>query len=95
VGPAGPYDNAILGFADRSRILPDGVTFSSYYARLRPGSVARGGVLAGGLLAGTWSVARDGTGKHALRADPFEETRCPWPAEEAEGRRLLAFVSAA
>jgi hypothetical protein len=47
------YDNAILGYADRSRILPDGVTFSSYAARLRPKSVVRGGVLVDGFLRGT------------------------------------------
>jgi hypothetical protein len=91
------FDNVILGFADRSRILPDGVTFARYHARLRPGSVLRGGVLVDGFLAGTWSVARDGAGGQVLRADRFEEARCAWPADEveAEGDRLLAFAAAA
>lgn len=87
------YDNAILGYADRSRILPDGVTFSSYAARLRPKSVVRGGVLIDGFLRGTWAVSRQGSGRHALQADPFEGES--WPADEVarRGAELIAFTS--
>ncbi|MCW2936706.1 MAG: hypothetical protein JWM19_7668 [Actinomycetia bacterium] len=89
------YDNAILGYADRSRILPDGVTFSCYAARLRPKSVVRGGVLVDGFLRGTWAVSRQGSGEYALQADPFEGES--WPGDEVAGRgaELTAFISAA
>jgi hypothetical protein len=101
-GPAPPrflpeYDNAVLGYADRSRILPDGVTFTSYWAALRPKSVARGGVLSGGFLRATWSVRAPakGSGGHVLHADPLPGEALT-SAEEAgieeEGRRLLSFA---
>jgi hypothetical protein len=87
------YDNAILGYADRGRILPDGVTFSAYAARLRPKSVVRGGVLVDGYLRGTWAVWRQDSGAHALHAEPFEEHA--WPADEVaeRGAELVAFTS--
>jgi hypothetical protein len=86
------YDNAILGYADRSRIIPDGHTFASYARRLRPRCVVRGGVLADGFLAGVWSVTKAGD-EHSLTVDPFT----PLPpataaAVEETGHRLLAFV---
>jgi hypothetical protein len=88
------YDNAILGYANRGRILPDGVTFSSYAARLRPKSVVRGGVLIDGFLRGTWAVSRQGSGEHAPQADPFEGES--WPVDEVarRGAELTAFISA-
>lgn len=101
-GPAPPrflpeYDNAVLGYADRSRILPDGVTFTSYWAALRPKSVARGGVLSGGFLRAAWSVraAAGGSGGHVLHADPLPGESLTGAEEagiEEEGRRLLGFV---
>lgn len=88
------YDNALLGYADRGRIMPDGVTFSTYAGKLRPRSVIRGGFLAGGFLAGVWSVTREPDGGHVLFADPF----APLSSADAEavtetGRQLLAFVT--
>jgi hypothetical protein len=88
------YDNALLGYADRSRIIPDGHTFGSYARLLRPRSVIRGGFLADGFLAGVWSVARAGD-EHTLTIDPF----APLPsataaALEETGQRLLAFAAA-
>ena len=87
------YDNAILGYANRGRILPDGVTFSSYAARLRPKSVVRGGVLIDGFLRGTWAVSRQASGEHALQADPFEGES--WPVDEVarRGAELIAFIA--
>lgn len=88
------YDNAVLGYADRSRVLPDGVTFTSYAARLRPRSVVRGGILLDGLVKGTWSAAATEGGGHVLHADPFGRFG---PAEadavEEECWRLLAFLA--
>jgi len=88
------YDNALLGHADRSRVMPDGVTFASYAGRLRQRSVIRGALLAGGFLAGTWSVTRTDGGTHVLDVEPF--TRLP-PADaaaaEETGRLLLTFVT--
>ena len=92
------YDNAVLGYADRSRILPDGVTFTSYAARLRPRSVARGGVLVDGFLRGTWSVQVDPgraaeRGRHVLHLDPFDGEAFPGQVKEA-GQELLLFAAA-
>jgi hypothetical protein len=96
------YDNAVLGYADRGRILPDGMTFSAYAARLRGGSVMRGGILIGGFLAGTWSVARGegpaegdtGERRHALRVDAFRRLADgDLAAVEESGRELLDFVA--
>jgi len=87
------YDNALLSHADRTRIMPDGVTFSSYWGRLRPRSVIRGGFLADGFLAGLWSIPRESNG-HVLSIEPFARLR-PADAEAATetGRQLLAFVT--
>ena len=89
------YDNAILGYADRGRILPDGVTFSSYAARLRPKSVVRGGVLIDGFLRGTWAVWRQDSGEHALHVDPFGEEGWPAGTVAERGAELVAFTSRA
>jgi len=87
------YDNALLSHADRTRIMPDGVTFSSYWGRLRPRSVVRGGFLADGFLAGLWSIPRDGDG-HVLSVEPFAPLS-PADAEAAQatGRELVALVT--
>jgi Winged helix DNA-binding domain len=88
------YDNALLGHADRGRVMPEGVTFTSYAARLRPRSVIRGALLASGFLAGTWSVTRADDGTHVLSVEPFARLS-PADTEAAEetGRRLLTFVT--
>ena len=62
--------------------------------RERQRSVIRGALLAGGFLAGTWSVTRTDGSTHVLDVEPF--TRLP-PADaaaaEETGRRLLTFVT--
>lgn len=88
------YDNALLGYADRSRVMPDGVTFAGFATRLRPRSVIRGALLAGGFLAGTWSVTRPDDGGHVLDVEPFGRLpAADAAAAEETGRRLLAFVT--
>jgi hypothetical protein len=88
------FDNALLGYADRSRIIPDGHSFGGYARLLRPRSVIRGGFLADGFLSGVWSVTRAGDA-HTLTIDPFAPLP-PATAEalEEEGHRLLAFAAA-
>jgi hypothetical protein len=88
------YDNAILGYADRSRILPDGVTFTSYAGRLRAKSLVRGGVLVDGFLAATWSVARAPGEGHVLHVDPVAGDTVPASDEVARrGEDLLRFAA--
>jgi hypothetical protein len=88
------YDNAVLGYADRGRVLPDGVTFTSYAARLRAKSLVRGGILLDGFLAGTWSAAAAEGGGYVLRADPFGRTAPDAAARvEEESWRLLGFLA--
>src|SRR6185312_12611894 len=70
-------DGAPLADADRRRVMPDGVTFTKYAERLRPRSVIRGAVLAGGFLAGTWSVGKADGGAHVLRVDRSRACRQP------------------
>jgi hypothetical protein len=88
------YDNALLGHADRARIMPDGVTFTSYSGRLRPRSVIRGALLVDGFLAGVWSVPRAPGDGHVLSVEPFAPLRTADAEAVAEtGRELLAFVT--
>jgi hypothetical protein len=90
------YDNAVLGYADRSRILPDDVTFTSYAGRLRAKSVVRGGVLVNGFLAATWSVAKapEESRGHVLHLDPVNGDAIPAADEVAGlGEDLLRFVA--
>jgi hypothetical protein len=87
------YDNALLSHADRARIMPDGVTFSAYWGKLRPRSVVRGGFLADGFLAGLWSIPRESEG-HVLSIEPFAPlSSADIEAATETGRRLLAFVA--
>ena len=93
-GPAAVRD--VQAWAGVTRlVLPDGVTFSSYAARLRPRSVVRGGVLIDGFLRGTWAVWRQDSGEHALHVDPFEEEGWPAGAVAERGAELVAFTSRA
>jgi Winged helix DNA-binding domain len=88
------YDNALLGYADRRRVMADGMTFAKYARRLRPRSVVRGGVLIGGFLGGVWSITREADGGHVLVVEPFKSPASADASElEKLSHRLLAFVA--
>ena len=84
------YDNALIGHADRSRIIPIGRRIP-----LPPGNGARQGTfLLDGMFAGTWRITRDGATAR-LTIAPFEAVSRTGRRElEAEGVALLAFAAA-
>ncbi|MBB2947965.1 hypothetical protein FB565_007736 [Actinoplanes lutulentus] len=79
------FDNALLGHADRDRIIHPGDR-----ALVTPGwSIVRPTVLVDGFVAATWSI--EGA---VLRVAPFRPlSGKDQAAVEAEGERLLAFVA--
>jgi hypothetical protein len=85
------YDNALLGHADRTRIIPKGRRIP-----LPPGDGARlGTILLDGMLAGEWHLERERDGARAtLVVEPYEPidqgTR---HAIEAEGLDLLGLIA--
>ncbi|WTW96898.1 winged helix DNA-binding domain-containing protein [Streptomycetaceae bacterium NBC_01309] len=84
------YDNLLLSYADRSRVIVGRRTVP-----LPPGHGGTAGtVLVDGFFQGVWKLVREG-GTAVLRVDPF----VPLSAEERtgverEGRDLLAFAAA-
>lgn len=79
-----PFDNAILGHADRSRILPRELRDLAYRDRLMRTFLVDGSV------AGTWRVEDD-----ALLVQPFAPLRrADRDAVREEAERLLAFAPA-
>ena len=80
-----PYDNVLLAHKDRSRVIPD-----QYRTRV-VNDLGCGMLLVDGFVRGTWKVA-DG----ALSLDLFEPLSGEdVAAVEAEGEKLLAFLTAA
>ncbi|HYH61708.1 MAG TPA: crosslink repair DNA glycosylase YcaQ family protein, partial [Solirubrobacterales bacterium] len=76
------YDNAILGFADRSRIVPSGDGPRPYW---------KGAVLVDGFATGTWRFVRS-SGKVALEVMPWRELTGSERTEvEAEATALLSW----
>jgi hypothetical protein len=79
------YDNLLLGYADRTRIVAD-----ADRPRVITGGLVRPTLLVDGFVRGTWSVARDGS----VSVEPFR----PLTADEeaavaAELGELRAFVA--
>jgi hypothetical protein len=87
------YDNALLSFADRSRVIAD---LPHVFLPRGPGGYG-GTVLVDGLVRATWAVRRAGRGADAPAALEVRESAPLRPAErdevEAEGRALLAVVA--
>jgi hypothetical protein len=83
------YDNLLLSYADRSRVIP-----GRRRVPLPPGPGGTGGtVLIDGLWRATWAITRSG-GSAALVVEPFARLTVEQAAEvTAEGARLLAFAA--
>jgi hypothetical protein len=83
------YDNALLGFADRTRVVPATVG----PVQFAEGAMLRGTLLVDGVLAGLWSIARDGDAA-TLAVETFAPVRgAERVAVEEEGARMLAFFA--
>ena len=79
------YDNALLGFDDRRRVVPPGIRQWT--------EVGWGGVLVDGFLAARWKVDRAGP-RATLRIEPFRRLTQDERTEVAEeGARLAAFLA--
>jgi len=85
------WDNALMGHADRTRILPD-----EHFPRVFTGNgLILGTVLVDGVVAATWRIARRGRRTATLRVTPLVPLRRAERAEVTEeGTRLLAFAAA-
>jgi hypothetical protein len=84
----GEYDNALLGHADRSRIIPADFPWK---AMLAPGRWVSN-LLVDGMLRGTWWIERDGKRSATLAVRPFGELS-PAQRDEvaAEAERMVEF----
>ena len=81
------YDNTILAYADRTRILNE-----AHKAHLAVENGMRATVLVDGFARASWSVVNDGK-KASLVIAPFERLRRDERASlVGEGERLLAFM---
>jgi hypothetical protein len=82
------FDNAMLGHADRSRIVSD-----VDRKRLSTGGTQMAGFLIDGMIAGTWRVARERNSVNLL-IEPFRRlAKKDRTALAEEGNRLLAFFA--
>jgi hypothetical protein len=84
------YDNLLLSYADRSRVVPDGRGVP-----LWPGhGGVRGEVLVDGRWAANWEIARAAGGAATLTIEPFGRlARRDVAAVSAEGVALLAWAA--
>ncbi len=84
------YDNLLLSFADRSRVIPHGRPVP-----LPPGNGASTGtVLADGFWRADWKITR-GRDRAVLEIAPFTRLGAPRDDIAAEGSRLLEFAAPA
>jgi hypothetical protein len=84
------YDNALLSHADRGRFVSDDDRL-----RLSAGPTARGSLLVGGLVVGTWRLDEDRpAGTAAVEAYVLRPLAAADAEEvEAEGARLVSFLA--
>ena len=86
----GEYDNALLGHADRQRIIPDGL---SWTAMLADGRFASN-LLVDGVLRATWRIDRDGKRRATLVVRPFWKlSRVERDEISAEAARMIDFAA--
>ncbi len=87
----GEYDNALLGHADRRRIIPEDFPWR---AMLGPGRLVSN-LLVDGTLRATWWIERDGKRRATLAIRPFRSFAAAERDEVAEeARRMIEFAAA-
>jgi hypothetical protein len=83
------YENALLSYADRRRLLPPGRRGHGFTSE----GLLVGTVLIDGFVGARWEISRD-RGKATLLIEPFQRLRKQDPhALAGEGARLLAFAA--
>lgn len=91
------YDNVFLSHADRSRIIPEGLSFAEFSRKhgifmTARGGILRGNILVNGFLQGIWRIAKEGR-KYTLVVEPFIRlSKKDTAALEREGYALLEFA---
>ncbi|SEP50329.1 winged helix DNA-binding domain-containing protein [Amycolatopsis saalfeldensis] len=85
----GPFDQTLLAYADRRRVISD-----EHRKRvITQNGLVKGTLLAGGQVRGSWETAKAG-GKTTLTVTPFERlAKRDVTAAESAGRKLLAWSS--
>jgi hypothetical protein len=87
----GEYDNALLGHADRRRIIPEDFPWQAVLA----GGRSVNNLLVDGMLRATWWIERDGKRRATLVIRPFPKLSSAEREEVAtEGERMLDFAAA-
>lgn len=93
------FDNVFLSHTDRSRIIPDGLTFAQFTRKWglrnkQPGGL-RGTLLLDGFLQGVWAIIAEPQAA-TLQIRPFRSpSRQETAGLTAEGSRLLAATNPA
>ncbi len=83
------FDNLMIAYADRTRIMPD-----DYRKRVCIGSTVAATVLVDGTVRGTWKLLL-GRDSATVTVTPFERlSRQVQDAVEGEAHQLLAFAAA-
>jgi winged helix DNA-binding protein len=86
----GEYDNVLLGHADRSRIVPEGLQWQA-----GPNGRFVNNLLVDGMLRAVWWIERDGKRRATLVIRPLAKLRPSERDEIAEeARRLIDFAAA-
>ena len=83
-----PYDNVLVAYADRSRVIPD------EHRKRVVNNLGRPSVLVDGFVRGFWEIRREGE-RATLVVEPFERlAKRDAGALTGEGARLLELAAA-